>query len=204
MRTAVAFRCRFQSVSRSEFFHFPCIPSSPTNNRTKSLRLSPNSLAMKAQRLGSDGNTSRGRRYDALTVFRKILVLGPHVDDAELGCGGTISRLVELGAEVRCLVFSDARRSTPPGYAEGALRKEAEAAARVLNVAELEVKSYDVRRFPTERQPILEDLVVAKHEFEPDLVLLPSTSDIHQDHQVIRVEGERAFKMSTILGYEMP
>jgi len=51
---------------------------------------------------------------------------------------------------------------------------------------------------------VLEVLVVLKRRIEPDLVLLPSSSDIHQDHAVVAAEGIRAFKHATILGYELP
>ena len=40
--------------------------------------------------------------------------------------------------------------------------------------------------------------------YKPDLVFLPSSTDVHQDHQTIHNEGKRAFKFNMILGYEMP
>lgn len=63
---------------------------------------------------------------------------------------------------------------------------------------------YPVRHFPQYRQEILEDLIQIRREIQPDLLLMPSQNDIHQDHQVIFQEGLRAFKQSSILGYEMP
>lgn len=154
--------------------------------------------------MGVERRHAQDGKAGGLFAFGRVLVLGPHVDDAEFGCGGTISRLVEMGANVRCIAFSDARRSTPSGFTEDALEKEAQAAAIVLNLTRLEVKSYDVRHFLRERQAILEELITVRNEFDPQLVFLPSTNDIHQDHVVIRAEGERAFKGCTILGYEMP
>jgi LmbE family N-acetylglucosaminyl deacetylase len=68
----------------------------------------------------------------------------------------------------------------------------------------LQIKDYPVRNFPRHRQEILDDLIALRDRLKPDLVLLPSTHDIHQDHQVLSQEGLRAFKHSTILGYEMP
>jgi LmbE family N-acetylglucosaminyl deacetylase len=61
-----------------------------------------------------------------------------------------------------------------------------------------------VRHFPEHRQDILEELVSLKDQLRPDLVLLPASVDIHQDHCVMSEEGVRAFKHSTILGYELP
>ena len=51
---------------------------------------------------------------------------------------------------------------------------------------------------------ILELLVALWEEWRPDAVFQPSLHDIHQDHQVIAAEGMRAFKRTTILGYEIP
>lgn len=144
------------------------------------------------------------RTPNGLAAFQRVLVLGPHVDDAEFGCGGAIARLVEQNSEVRCVAFSAAERSVPDGYSTDVLRTEAQEAGRVLKLSALEIKAYPVRDFPAHRQEILEDLIALRGEFQPDLVLLPSTNDIHQDHAVIAAEGLRAFKTCTILGYEMP
>ena len=58
--------------------------------------------------------------------------------------------------------------------------------------------------FPECRQQILEDMIRLGNELKPELVLLPSTTDTHQDHQTISQEGFRAFKKISMIGYEMP
>ena len=63
---------------------------------------------------------------------------------------------------------------------------------------------YAVRSLPTVRQEILEELVRLKREIDPGTVFLPSSRDLHQDHQTVYMEGLRAFKMVTVLGYELP
>ena len=63
---------------------------------------------------------------------------------------------------------------------------------------------FDVRTFPDHRQEILELLIELWNEWEPDVVFQPSLHDIHQDHQTVAAEGLRAFKRTTILGYEIP
>ena len=63
--------------------------------------------------------------------------------------------------------------------------------------------NYQVRKLNYSRQEILEDLMKHKKKLKPDLVLMPSLNDIHQDHATIAQEGLRAFKGSTILGYEL-
>ncbi len=135
-----------------------------------------------------------------------VLVLAPHTDDAEFGCGGTIARFVESGVKLTCVAFSAAEESVPPGLPRDTLRTEMKRASGLLGIGEdsLEILSYPVRKFPHHRQEILEDLVRLGRDVAPDLVLLPSTHDTHQDHQVIAQEGFRAFKKTSILGYEVP
>lgn len=140
------------------------------------------------------------------TCPARVLVLAPHTDDGEFGCGGTIARYIEDGSEVYYIAFSSAEKSLSPGMPKDILRREVKAATEVLGIPSnhLIVLNYDVRTFPTFRQEILEDLVRFNSELKPDLVLLPSTVDTHQDHQTISEEGFRAFKKTTMLGYEIP
>ena len=138
--------------------------------------------------------------------WKRALVLAPHTDDGEFGCGGTMARLVEEGTEVRYVAFSIATRSLPPGYPPDTRRHEVAAATAELGIAaeHLAVHDFDVRTFPEHRQELLELLIGLWSEWQPDVVFQPSLHDIHQDHQTIAAEGLRAFKRTTILGYEIP
>jgi LmbE family N-acetylglucosaminyl deacetylase len=137
---------------------------------------------------------------------KRVLVLAPHTDDGEFGCGGTMARLVAEGSEVRYVAFSIATRSLPPGFPPDTLAREVREATAQLGIPEanLTVHDFDVRTFPERRQEILELLITIWNDWEPDLVFQPSLHDIHQDHQTIAAEGLRAFKRTTILGYEIP
>lgn len=139
-------------------------------------------------------------------MFTKVLILAPHADDAEFGCGGTIARLLEEQKEVHCVVFSANKISLPAGYPEDVLKQELLKSMEVLGIPQerLILFDYKVRDFPDHRQDILDQLIILKNKLEPDLVILPSLHDIHQDHMTIVREGIRAFKNSTILGYEEP
>jgi len=138
--------------------------------------------------------------------WKRALVLAPHTDDGEFGCGGTMARLADEGAEVRYVAFSIATRSLPDGFAPDTLAREVREATAELGIPEshLTVHDFDVRTFPERRQDILELLIELWEEWPPDVVFLPSLHDVHQDHQVIAAEGLRAFKRTTILGYEIP
>ncbi len=137
--------------------------------------------------------------------FKRALVLAAHTDD-EFGCSGTMVRLLESGAEVFYAAFSTCAESVPEGYPKDVLAKEVLLATRLLGLQPPNVSVYDfrVRHFPAHRQEILEELVQIRKRLEPDLVMLPALSDLHQDHHVIAEEGLRAFKFSCLLGYELP
>ena len=66
------------------------------------------------------------------------------------------------------------------------------------------IHNYEVRTFSYHRQDILEDLYRIRKDLQPDLVFLPSTHDLHQDHEVICSEGIRTYKTTCLLGYEIP
>ena len=138
--------------------------------------------------------------------WERALVLAPHTDDGEFGCGGTMARLVEQGAEVRYVAFSIATKSLPEGFPPDTLAREVRSATAVLGVPEanLTVHDFEVRTFPEHRQDILELLIALWEEWRPDVVFQPSLHDVHQDHQVVAAEGLRAFKRTTVLGYEIP
>jgi LmbE family N-acetylglucosaminyl deacetylase len=138
--------------------------------------------------------------------IKRALVLAPHTDDGEFGCGATMARLVEAGAEVRYHAFSIATRSLPEGFAPDTLAREVREATAELGIPpeQLTVHDFDVRTFPEHRQEILELLIEIWNDWKPDCVFQPSLHDVHQDHQTIASEGLRAFKRTTILGYEIP
>lgn len=138
--------------------------------------------------------------------FECVLVLAPHTDDGEIGCGGSMARFVEQGKDLYCIAFSAARTSVRPEFPEDILETEFKAATSTLGVPSSNIRIYDfpVRHFPEHRQEILQTLIDLKQAIRPDLVMMPSLHDIHQDHQVIAAEGLRAFKRHTLLGYEMP
>ena len=138
--------------------------------------------------------------------IEKILVLGPHTDDGEFGCGGAIARFIEEGKDLYYATFSCAEESVPEGLPKDILLTEVKNASAVLGIKKdnLLIYRYPVRKFAHYRQEILEDLVQLNRDIQPDLVIMPSKHDLHQDHFTIATEGLRAFKFTSLLGYEMP
>jgi len=134
---------------------------------------------------------------------KRILVLSPHADDMEISCGGTVARFLEEGHEVFNMVFSFAEESIPKGFDITSTKIEERQAEEKLGTCTIQYKkTFQVRTFPSNRQEILDAMILSKQSIQPDMVLLPNSNDIHQDHKIIHQEGIRAFRHSTILGYE--
>lgn len=138
--------------------------------------------------------------------IKNILILAPHTDDGEFGCGGTIAKYVAEGVRAVYVAFSAAEQSVLPHLPRDILRTEVRKATAVLGIADEDciVFDFEVRRFQELRQSILDKMIDLGRRYQPDMVFLPSANDTHQDHQVIAQEGFRAFKRTTMLGYEVP
>lgn len=138
--------------------------------------------------------------------MKRYLVLAPHTDDGELGCGGTIARLVEEENEVYYVAFSTCKESVPEGFAENILESELYKAMETLKIPKERIYIFDfpVRKFGDFRQEILDEMIKLNTEIKPDIVFAPSPRDIHQDHLVISNEAKRAYKKNTLLAYEVP
>ncbi|MFL2944653.1 MAG: PIG-L deacetylase family protein [Candidatus Poseidoniales archaeon] len=128
---------------------------------------------------------------------KKALILSPHTDDAELGCGGTIAKMVEEGWDVHIIYFSAVAERYPN------LVEEAAESSRIMGVTH-EILDFYTRFFPRDRQDILQALYDHSKSIQYDVVFTPTTTDIHQDHGVVTEEAKRAFRNCTLLGYELP
>ncbi len=137
---------------------------------------------------------------------KTILILAPHTDDGEFGCGGTINKLIDEGHDVYYVAFSACQQSVLKQFPSDILITEVKAATAKLGIKKenLILFDYDVRTFNYRRQDILDDLIKLRSDLNPDVVCIPSLTDIHQDHRTIAEEGLRAFKFKTLLSYEMP
>ncbi len=129
----------------------------------------------------------------------RLLCLGAHSDDLEIGCGGTILRLLAAKADcdIRWVVFS----ATP------ARKKEALRSARLFlrqaRRRRVVVRNYRDGFFPNAHHRIKEDFERLK-SFSPDLILTHYRHDLHQDHRVICELTWNTFRNHLILEYEIP
>jgi len=134
----------------------------------------------------------------------RILVLAPHTDDGELGCGASIAKYVAEGKQITYIAFSTCSQSLPKDLPADALAMECKAATKALGIQELVLFDFEVRQLLFHRQEILEELILLNKKLAPETVFIPAKNDVHQDHQVIYAEGLRAFKHCNLLGYELP
>jgi LmbE family N-acetylglucosaminyl deacetylase len=131
---------------------------------------------------------------------QRVLAIAPHIDDVELGAGATISRLVKTN-EVYYVGLS-----MPPLVDECVFMKEFEESSRVLGLRpdHTILRRFDPRDLFSTRSEILQLFYDLNRELRPDLVFIPNGKDIHQSHEVVYAEARRAFKFTTLLGYELP
>jgi LmbE family N-acetylglucosaminyl deacetylase len=131
---------------------------------------------------------------------QRVLFLGAHPDDIELGCGALIAHIVDK-AELRCVTLSDNQKN--PDLRN--VVEEHHNSMSVLGVKKNQVilKDFETRNFPRDRQAILEFLYELNGEFQPEIVFTHTQSDIHQDHDVVRMEALRTFRGVSVLGYDV-
>ncbi|MBI0582834.1 MAG: PIG-L family deacetylase [Methanomassiliicoccus sp.] len=137
----------------------------------------------------------------------RTLLLSPHTDDVELGCGGSVAKFIEQGHEILWIAFSVAEDSLPAGMPKDTLAREFEKVVQGYGLGEeqREILGFRVRHMSEHRQEVLDHLVKIRSKFSPDIVIGPSMHDYHQDHQVVANEMVRAFKSSSsIISYELP
>lgn len=139
-------------------------------------------------------------RRDAHAAL-KILCLGAHSDDIEIGCGGTILRLTHLypAASVTWIVCS----------ADGAARRDEAVAGAALFLEraagqQVVVKGFRESFFPFAGAEIKEYFEALKSAETPDLVFTHCRADLHQDHKVVSDLTWNTFRKSLILEYEIP
>jgi LmbE family N-acetylglucosaminyl deacetylase len=135
-----------------------------------------------------------------LTGIRSVLCIGAHCDDIEIGCGGTLLRLLESDPQVRVhwVVFSsdDQRAAEARAAADAVLAGAAD--------AHVEVDTFRGRYFPYVATEIKERFDRLAGDVSPDLVLTHYGQDLHQDHRLLCELTYNTFRDHLILEYEIP
>jgi LmbE family N-acetylglucosaminyl deacetylase len=130
----------------------------------------------------------------------RILCLGAHSDDIEIGCGGTILTLLELypHAEFYWIVFSaDQQRACEARNSTNSFLQHARSKHIVI-------KDFRESFFPYIGAAIKEHFEQLKHDFSPDAIFTHYRNDLHQDHRLISELTWNTFRNHLILEYEIP
>lgn len=131
----------------------------------------------------------------------KVLILSPHVDDAEIGCGASIVKYIENGVQVKIIVFA----APEPESANFALKEEFLASMKVLGVEDFVFANFKIRHF-LQKLPEITDMIYRTiEEYQPDILYIPALNSRHEDHAAIARAGYRATGRLSInvLGYHI-
>jgi len=135
-----------------------------------------------------------------LKTVHKVLCLGAHSDDIEIGCGATLLHLIRErpSLEVYWAIFS----------ARGPRAREARASAREFlrgaGSHRIRIGKYRESYFPSEWPAIKDAFEEIKGQFNPDLVFTHFRDDRHQDHRVLSDLAWNTFRSHLVLEYEIP
>lgn len=131
---------------------------------------------------------------------KKILFLGAHPDDIELGCGAVLANISKR-VDILAVTLSDNHKNP-------ALEKVVDEHYRSMEILgvgpeQVVLGPFETRNFPRDRQEILEFLFDLNRKHHPDMVFVHTQADIHQDHSVTTMEALRAFRGTTVLGFDV-
>lgn len=131
---------------------------------------------------------------------KRVLFLGAHPDDIEIGCGALVHQIVKK-TDILCVTLSDNQKN--PDLKK--VKSEHYRSMEVLGVPEekILIGPFSTRVFPDSRQDILEYFLKLRKDFQPDLIFTHSRQDVHQDHNTMTDEALRAFRGITVLGFDV-
>ncbi len=138
--------------------------------------------------------------HDMTFFGKKVCFIGAHPDDIEIGCGALIAHIANQ-TEVRCITLSDNQKN--PTLTN--VVKEHFNSMAILGVPKenVIVGQFETRRFPEQRQEILEYMINLNKDFHPEIVFVHTKADIHQDHATVTGEALRAFRGTTVMGFDV-
>lgn len=131
---------------------------------------------------------------------KKVLFLGAHPDDIELGCGALIHHIARI-SQVICVTLSDNQKNP---MLQNVVEEQYRSMA-ILGVPKERALygPFTTRVFPEDRQQILEYLLKLRADWQPDAIFVHSNQDVHQDHLTVTEEALRAYRGITLLGYDV-
>lgn len=138
--------------------------------------------------------------HDMTFSGKRVLFIGAHPDDIEIGCGALIAHIANK-TEIKCVTLSDNQKNPLLKNVVAEHFKSMETLG--VKKENTIVGKFETRRFPQLRQEILEFMIALNHDFHPEIVFVHTKADIHQDHATVTEEGLRAFRGTTVLGFDV-
>jgi LmbE family N-acetylglucosaminyl deacetylase len=130
----------------------------------------------------------------------RVLCLGAHADDIEIGCGGTLLELIAAGTQLEvdwCVLSA-------PGERGSEARRSAEAFLSGARKVNLDIRAFRDGHFPYEGSTIKDWFESLKERPTPDLIFTHAANDLHQDHRETAHLTWSTFRDHLILEYEIP
>ncbi len=144
---------------------------------------------------------------------KKILIISPHADDEILGCGGFISKYSKQNYHINVLILTNANKGVPEIYSPeeiNTIRKEANMANKLIGTNKIffeNLPAVNLNNYPFYKITNIIDKYIK--EVNPEIVLIPSGNDIHDDHKLIfkaakvSMRPNRKSNLKKILSYEV-
>ncbi|MBD3166793.1 PIG-L family deacetylase [bacterium] len=130
----------------------------------------------------------------------RVLALGAHPDDIEIGCAGTLLRFVEAGAEVNLYIATEGQRGGAPEMRV----REAERAADKMKVKEIFWGDFMDCEIPHGLE-LIQSIEKAIKAVAPDFLFVHYFNDTHQDHRAMAGAAQSAGRrVPNFLFFESP
>ena len=145
--------------------------------------------------------------------MKKILILSPHADDEILGCGGFISKYSKLNYQINVLILTNANIGAPEIYSAKEIKKirnESKQANKLIGTKKLffeNLPALNLNNYPIYKITNIIDKYII--DIDPEVILIPSSNDIHDDHKLIfkaakvSLRFNKKRKLKKILSYEV-
>ena len=144
---------------------------------------------------------------------KKILIISPHADDEILGCGGFIAKYSKQNYHINVLILTNANKGVPEIYSQEeikTIRKEANMANKLIGTKKIffeNLPAVSLNNYPIYKTTNIIDKYIK--EVNPEIVLIPSANDIHDDHKIVfkaakvSMRPKRKSNIKKILSYEV-
>ena len=135
----------------------------------------------------------------------KILVVGAHLDDIELACGGTIAKAIKNGHKIKTLIMSKSGYTNKEGSvqrSDAVAVKEGVNALKTLGVTDIEILDFPTKDIPF-RSDVVNAIDVIMSDYDPDIIFTHHPFDTHQAHEgVAKATIAAARRKNTVFFFE--